>query len=848
MLIVKQKDVLQTLKACALSYDATWMSRYSITLWDALKFEVLSAQEPELADEALLVLREIAVCLSASRQTSATASPLAQYIRPIAKECIEHLQEPTHRQAKLAGDILHFVSSASLESFVLVAKAVIAPLLTIYESFSDIARHRALLEVFNRILDSAIKLFGRWTSQDTATGSSNPLNAFSEQLLQIFSRALVGTVPEEVSFRVTAAAGLQRLAVLRGLLQENEIGLIVQHLDEIVLEEDPSGRPELKRMAKSCLAAISKHKSRLIMDVTFPAFMAQLPDTDQEAEAQCKYYEVLEGLAEISVEAEVFETLVRRLLNKLDVVLSTENVDQPQYTIALLSTLLYVLEKRAVQNHFNIDSLYERVVVGLISRVTETAVEGTHLTALNRPETLDVLGRLSNLIVRHSTLDKKIKVGANVHDLFYLNSGLDALCQVDSESALQRLWLLSTWLLAALPRDLQAPLVETPNIERLLPRLLDVLDTGGGLAPAWTVSTLARARQAALLANKHLSATELRVALSQLQAMYHHLTFRSAEKSDSLSQPKQDSVPTVRLIFLISKALVLRLAPNTNTILENLVSLLNPSKYSDAVNHHSAEMFETLLASETILSKTNGAHIRLLAPQKIFNTLVPLMSDGFTGSPQDGPERVNYLTALSGVISTVPAELVVSELPRLLPLLLQSLQVSHHRVQTATLETLKTVITRSPVALADSGHVPSLTKRLVAISASGIQKPASRQLPNISGQDAGGTLEVSSYHPLPKARQLATRCLFLMPHHLSPASLASAAPSATASSAKPSSTVSSSLMPNPLLSLKHEVVHSLAQVLDDPKRDVRKEAVDARAAWLRGVDDDDDDDGGEEVG
>lgn len=39
------------------------------------------------------------------------------------------------------------------------------------------------------------------------------------------------------------------------------------------------------------------------------------------------------------------------------------------------------------------------------------------------------------------------------------------------------------------------------------------------------------------------------------------------------------------------------------------------------------------------------------------------------------------------------------------------------------------------------------------------------------------------------------------------------------------------------------MLRSLRVILDDPKRDVRKAAVDARGAWLRGVGDvvDDDD-------
>src|SRR6266516_1417371 len=112
LLTDQQKDVLQALLACAQSWDVYTMSQYSTTLWDALKYEILSAQDQELADEALRVLREIAVNLSRSASPSPTPSPLSQYLKPVTKECIEHLQEPAQRQAKAASDMLKAISSA----------------------------------------------------------------------------------------------------------------------------------------------------------------------------------------------------------------------------------------------------------------------------------------------------------------------------------------------------------------------------------------------------------------------------------------------------------------------------------------------------------------------------------------------------------------------------------------------------------------------------------------------------------------------------------------------------------------------------------------------------------------
>jgi DNA repair/transcription protein MET18/MMS19 len=769
------------------------MSLYSITLWDSLRFEVLSAQEPELADETLVVLRAIAKCLSTSTQTSPTVSPLAQYIRPITKECIEHLQEPAQRQAKASGDILRSVSSANNETFNLIAKAVIAPIITIYQSTSEISKHRALLEVLSQLFDSATEVFGTWTSKDMLAKAENPLEAFSEQLLEIFSQALMSTVEEEISFRVAAAQGLQRLALLRDLLQENEVGMIVQHLNELVLHGKSYGRDDLRRTAMQSLAEISKHKPRLIMDITFPAFMAQLPDTDSEAETRGDYHTTLEGLAEISVEKQVFDTLIRRLLNKLDVLLNTHNVNSPKYTGALLSTLLFVMERKGLKDDLNLQNYYDRVVVGLISRAVTAAVEAGHLTALNDVAVLEVLGRLSNLIVRSTTIEKNVLACENVYDLFSLHSGLERLSTAPNGSALQRSWILSTWLLAAIPRDLQAPVLATENISTILSKLLSLLNEKIEMA-----AFLAISRQLALYVNKHLPPSALPIATSQLATLYNTLsTNQGQELGKGQADPHGNSSRVVRTIFTISKAMILRLAPSTNATLGDLLSLLDASKYSPSINGAAASSFGGLLASDTVLSKANGAQIRLLAPQRVFQTLTPLISAGFKSSLHSA-EKENYLTALSGVITSVPSDIVVPELPTLLPLLLQSLDLADQRVKIATLETLAIVIARSPSALEDSGHVPSLVKRLLKTAS--ISK---------------GLASTLAEPDTPKARQLAVRCLFLMPSHIK----------------------GSGSRTNPLLPLKRDILQGLMKVLDDPKRDVRKEAVDARSAWLRGVDD-----------
>ena len=283
-----------------------------------------------------------------------------------------------------------------------------------------------------------------------------------------------------------------------------------------------------------------------------------------------------------------------------------------------------------------------------------------------------------------------------------------------------------------------------------------------------------------------------------------------AKQFDHLHSSHMDSsdqIPVdvgLRLIFAISKALILRITPNTYAVLEELLSLLDSSKYPQQVSRLASAGFASILAPDDVLSKTNGAQIRLLAPQRVFQTLTPLIAAKFreASSPE---EKENYLTALSGILSTLPSDVVMPELPTLLPLLLQSLDLTEQKVKAATLQTFAVVIAHNPAALEESGHVSALAKRLLSTAT----VPKSRSKAKLSPG-------------LPRTRRLATTCIALMPPHIT----------------------GSGTRTNPLLALKREVLQGLTAVLDDPRRDVRKEAVDARAAWIRGVDDvpDDEDD------
>lgn len=441
--------MLQTITSCAASYGVNQLSKYSVTLWDSLKYEILNVQEEDLAEEALMALQAIAAKLGYGLTSSEENSALARYLKPITKECNEQLQQPQHKQAKPAGRILSSLSRASPIALYLVVRAVMPSLLTIYQAAESISKQRALLEVLVQIFDSAITIHGIKNISSLSTDIQNPLEEFKDEFFDLASKALMSTSTEELSFRIMAVKCLVRLCSLRNYLEESEAGMIVQYFDDIILSEDLIGLEALRAEAIKALVEISRIKPDLIMNITFPAFMAKLPDS--KVPPKSNYLVILEGLAQLSVERGLSQTLIRRLLSKLDLVL--QNGESATYPRAILSTLYYILSQGSLVGDPSLHFYYEKIVIGLINRVVSAATGRSATTALNDESNLETLGRLANLVIRALDQEKQQIVGRHIYSLFAENGVFRPLLdRHDSPIAERKTMILSTWLMAGVGR------------------------------------------------------------------------------------------------------------------------------------------------------------------------------------------------------------------------------------------------------------------------------------------------------------------------------------------------------------------------------------------------------------
>lgn len=210
------------------------------------------------------------------------------------------------------------------------------------------------------------------------------------------------------------------------------------------------------------------------------------------------------------------------------------------------------------------------------------------------------------------------------------------------------------------------------------------------------VDTAASARWAlAALVNKHPDGELLRALIASVS-----LTTASAGVS-----PEAQSRPSVLLLGALALALVMRNHPLGILQARNLAAMLGaPGREMMA-----AEAVSTLVAT-TPLTLTAHCVVGPLYRQRVFVELLAVVVEQYKAGGE--ARQAACMVALEGLVAGVPRQVLVDELPTVLPLLLEALNSSH--VSGATLATLASLA--GPAEAVLSQHLATLVPRLLALT------------------------------------------------------------------------------------------------------------------------------------
>ncbi|XP_056386832.1 MMS19 nucleotide excision repair protein homolog [Hyla sarda] len=243
----------------------------------------------------------------------------------------------------------------------------------------------------------------------------------------------------------------------------------------------------------------------------------------------------------------------------------------------------------------------------------------------------------------------------------------------------------------------------------------------------------------------------------------------TSHKMESGLEDKSKRTQALTLLAWVTKALILRYHPMNGQLTNKMIGLLSDRDLGPLV----ADMFCLLVSdSPDILNKASHADIRIMFRQRFFTENVPKLVQGFHAA--NGDDKPNYLKALSHVLNCLPKQVLITELPSLFSLLLEALSCPDIVVQLSTLTCLEPLLLDAAEIL--NVHIDTLISRLLCLTSS----------------------------PSMAVRITALKC-----------------------------TLALTKLPLPLLlPYKQQVIRALGKPLDDKKRLVRKEAVEARCQWF----------------
>nr|POF26312.1 dna repair/transcription protein mms19 [Quercus suber] len=660
-----KRDVIQAIQACVTGYGPATINLYSVTLWDALKFEILNVQEEDLAEGSLKALALIAATFASMNGEG----PLIAYLRPIIKECNEHLEDAPTKQSQAAGRILNAIASASPVAADKVARGILPVLFALFNGSESITKRRGLLEVFNQISKAYVELSAIHTSLNVEA-----LQTCSSDALEAMLRALINAPKAEVSFRLTSLDGLAQLASIGGVLTENGSHRAADDIVHVILNEPTEDFGDIRSHAIRTLASVAHAMPEIVRDRSIPSFMAVLPDTPSDISAHGM---VLEAFAQLSSEQQIFDTVVLRLKNKLNSAMHQRPSDE--YQRALLLALLYCfsfgsprLEHGMIRSEY-----YTDYAEPLVNSIEESVRSG------KLPGSLDIIGRICNIILRAQGVHFQSTIYHK--DLNWISASWKGSTSPDISAFL-------LYYYAAL----RAEVVQADDVITILrSQAVSALQTSQRQLERTTILRLI-----SLLVNKFANPKTMQTVLEACNI-----------EVAALLSGQSGNPQAVDIAFAVVRALIIqgKTGALTTRYLNTLLTLLGTSDKTIA------RRFGILLAPDEVLTKENHCVISGLYKQKIFNQTIPSLTESIRAA--DPVVRENHLLALSGLLQWLPYDVLESHLTSLVPPLLQTLELppSASDAKTSTLTIFESILMHDPKKVEE--HAASLVTRLLNCTA-----------------------------------------------------------------------------------------------------------------------------------
>ncbi|BGP33480.1 hypothetical protein JCM10296v2_005284 [Rhodotorula toruloides] len=811
-----KRQTLQALIACFPIYGAAvsgeWAGRFS----EALIIEVFHASDTDMQDLALhtfrslyatlypdhpaLPVEETHAAVGGDVEMSSAAAAEDDKIEGVAVKAVlnslDELQEPDKNNAKPAVRILTAFIAASNRLARYVIKQTLPPLVDLYKDQDQITLRPSILSHIATLLSSlsdpdpetpasAAPLFSPPTLSH-ASGES-PLEPFRDDLLTILtssSRAL--------TCRTASISGLVALLKIPAFLSPAEVDFCVSAINDVLVQPDGD---EYYDAALDALVIVARLFPRTVESSTLPILFRAFPSSSTptpispESEA---YRRALEALAALCLHPDLFEILTLRLTSRLEEILAFTPTSPSDFSAAtlyahhILETLRAVLQEKIRRNHHDVGKYVERFVPGLCAsfifptlRASSGAAEEKREVAKD-PRLLVDVGKVVNLVVQRVDLECQTSFSHAVNEAFHhgklelllgsagkaADSAIFQPFSSSSPASQQNLVSIFTSLLLAM-----RPAVSLPSSDLLT------------FLRFFLARSLVCQNEIQLVAVLHLLSNSVNKRAQDVgEFIDEDLPGFFSHSVKDASKPLAMRRSALRVYTWVAKGLIVRSDQRGYTMVDQLLDLFHDSELGRAAATSLSVIAED---KDRVLSKENFAVIRLLYKQRFFTYLLPKLVTSYKAASSE--DQVIYLTALSSVLQHIPKQLTLSELPKLLPLLITALDLPDPLLRANVIDALAVLVKEVSTEMENSisGIAGKVLKCLTGGAGAG-QSPAQAR--------SAAQLRLSSLS-----------FLAVLPAHI------------------------------PYLALhsqKAVVLKELGKAVDDPRKDVRRAAVECRSAWF----------------
>ncbi|XP_067909242.1 MMS19 nucleotide excision repair protein homolog isoform X2 [Heterodontus francisci] len=758
-------DSLQTLTACCRDYRKKELKEFLPALWHSIRREVFQTASEKIETEGLAALQALSTSLSKSVIDSDAEDSLDAFLNNVLQDCKHHLCEPDMKLVWPSAKLLQAAASASYRACSKISSCIFPLLLEQFNKHKLSSQRWTILG----ILKVFIKLIHKW---DRDEEDENPLCAFKDQLCLLVFSALTDS---SVQLQTVGTSTLAVLGSQQDLLSPSDIELTVDHLNRLILQEDD---PQVCAAALETSTTISAIHPSAFISKMVPAMMQELNTEPMEVKdgdepsarsGSTQHQRSIQALAAISTHPSIVRRTVPVLLQHLTNLQKGNSGTESDMAILTCQSLQVVAER--CRNAGESSQYFHQMVIPcLLGLAVQAAVQGcgseVPLGILCEEQVIMALGAVISTAYSHDHTGLASGTISQVVAL-YLDGNVSFLPENNLSRKFQPFQLPdSPWLQTQLIALLQAAVcslprnVVVPQQERLLAHLMELCCTSNH---RFTYTSAAKC--IAGLINKYPAGEQLDSILQDvLKKMNSVLERNAGDCSHAASRTR-----VFILLLWLTKSLVLRYHLLAATLTDKLIELLT----DPALGTEAAGGFSVLVSDSTdVLNKATHADIRIMYRQRFFTENVPKLVQGFNSASKD--TKSNYLKALSHVLNSLPKQVLRTELPSLLMLLLEALSCSDQVVQLSTLGCLHPLLLDAPQIM--SLHVETLVNKLLNLTTS----------------------------PAMKVRIASLQCMHAL----------------------------TKLPPHVILPYKARVIQALAEPLDDKKRLVRKEAVAARGEWF----------------